>query len=210
MSTDDESVPAGARPRRRIARRPPPARQRRWADLTVAERKAHALRAFVAVSISWVVLFGAYYLAPFDNTGHASTVGRIIGAATVFLAGLGWQVRRITRAGIPEVRAMQALGVIVPLFFVLVASTYLWMSVANPANFTEPLDHASAMYFTVTVFSTVGFGDITPKGDLMRSMVAIQMVVDLALIAALARLLFTLARRSFRDPDYDGEASVGE
>ena len=33
------------------------------------------------------------------------------------------------------------------------------------ANFSEPLDHVGAVYFTVTVISTVGFGDIVARTD---------------------------------------------
>jgi hypothetical protein len=42
------------------------------------------------------------------------------------------------------------------------------------------MDKVGAMYFTVTVFSTVGFGDITAKTDLARTLVTVQMLVNLA------------------------------
>ena len=32
-------------------------------------------------------------------------------------------------------------------------------------SFTQPLDHTTALYFTVTVFATVGFGDIVAATD---------------------------------------------
>ena len=43
------------------------------------------------------------------------------------------------------------------------ASTYFVMERVSAANFTQPLTRTGALYFTVTVFSTVGFGDITPN-----------------------------------------------
>ena len=46
----------------------------------------------------------------------------------------------------------------------------------------------------VTVFSTVGFGDITPKGDLARILVSIQMLLDLVVIGAVVRLLTNAAK----------------
>jgi voltage-gated potassium channel len=40
------------------------------------------------------------------------------------------------------------------------------MSLDNPATFTERFSRSDALYFTITIFSTVGFGDITtPQGQ---------------------------------------------
>ena len=44
------------------------------------------------------------------------------------------------------------------------------------ASFTEPLTRADALYFTVTVFSTVGFGDITAKSETARVVLIVQML----------------------------------
>ena len=54
------------------------------------------------------------------------------------------------------------------MFLVAFSAIYLSMSHEAASTFTEPLDHARALYFTVTIFSTVGFGDITPKTDAAR------------------------------------------
>ena len=58
----------------------------------------------------------------------------------------------------------------------------------------EPLDHTGALYFAITIFSTVGFGDITPKTDLARIVASVQMLLDLVLLGTLVRLLVTAAR----------------
>ena len=65
---------------------------------------------------------------------------------------------------------------------------------SRATTFTQDLDHVRALYFTVTVFSTVGFGDITPRTDPARLIVSVQMLLDLALIGAVVRLLFNAAR----------------
>ena len=52
----------------------------------------------------------------------------------------------------------------------------------------------SALYFTVTVFSTVGFGDITPATDPARVAVMAQMLCDLIFIAVVVRLILEAAR----------------
>ena len=87
-----------------------------------------------------------------------------------------------------------SLGGAIPLFLVVFAVFYLSLSQASTTHFSEPLNHSSALYLVVTVFSTVGFGDITPKGDLARIAVSIQMLLDLVVIGAVVRLLTTAAK----------------
>ena len=94
----------------------------------------------------------------------------------------------------PELRAAVALGVVIPLFFVLFATIYLSMSDASGTTFTQGLDHTRALYFTITIFSTVGFGDITPATDTARLVVSAQMILDLILIGGVVQSL--LARPS--------------
>ena len=69
------------------------------------------------------------------------------------------------------------------------------MARAYPNAFGVPLSRSSALYFTVTVFSTVGFGDITPKTDVARLVVTVQMLADLAVVAVVIRLILGAATR---------------
>ena len=70
-----------------------------------------------------------------------------------------FQVRWIITSRFPGLRGVQALATSIPLFLLLFASTYVVMATISASNFSEPLTHTDALYFTVTVFSTVGFGD---------------------------------------------------
>ena len=54
------------------------------------------------------------------------------------------------------------------------------MAAISVGNFGEPLTRTDALYFTVTVFSTVGFGNIRGKTEAARLVVTGQMIVDLA------------------------------
>jgi hypothetical protein len=45
------------------------------------------------------------------------------------------------------------------------------------------------MYFSVTVFTTVGFGDITAKARAARVVVTCQMILDLVFVGVVLRLL---------------------
>jgi Ion channel len=73
---------------------------------------------------------------------------------------------------------------IIPLYLLLFASTYFLMERASAANFTQSLTRTDALYFSVTVFTTVGFGDIAARSETARVLLIIQMLADLALLGA--------------------------
>jgi voltage-gated potassium channel len=158
-----------------------------------------------------VALLAIYYLLPLDH--YATWV-----AATTLVAGLillviliGFQVRSITRSRFPGLRAVEALGTSVPLFLLLFASTYLVMATVSASSFNQPLTHTDALYFTVTVFATVGFGDIVPKTDTARLVVTGQMAVDLVIIGIGARVILgAVTRGRRRQPEGASAGQPGE
>ena len=78
-------------------------------------------------------------------------------------------------AGFTEslIRAIEALAATVPLFIVLFAATYFVMARSDPGNFNvQGLDRTDTLYFAVTIFSTVGFGDIVATSTNGRIVVA--------------------------------------
>ena len=72
------------------------------------------------------------------------------------------------------------------------------MSAEDASNFNVPLDKIDSLYFTMTILSTVGFGDIVASSNPARIAVMIQMVVGLTLLTALARVVLEAARRAAR------------
>jgi len=165
-------------------------------DLTPRERRREVARSIAHVIVAWVVLLGVFYAIPTGVSSSAGDLARVIIAVVVLGAVLAWQTYRIMRADFPELRAGVALGVVVPLFFVLFATTYLSMSEASGTTFTQGLDHTRALYFTITVFSTVGFGDITPATDPARLVVAAQMILGLLLIGGVVKVLSGAAKQA--------------
>ena len=129
-----------------------------------------ALRAVLTAS----ALLALYYLLPLDHGG--ALVAELAIGIVVFVAVIAFQVRAIMRSEHPEVRGLAALFVSLPLFIVLFASVYYLMSRADTSNFTSHLSRTDALYFTVTIFSTVGFGDITAKTESARLIVTAQIV----------------------------------
>lgn len=179
---------------------------RRVTDLAVHERRVPIARTVAEIVASWIIVLGLYYLLPVDSSRGYGLLVRVVVIVVVIAAVLVWQVVRIQRAPLPELRAAAAAGFIIPLFFALFATTYLAMSHSASTTFSESLDHTRALYFTITVFSTVGFGDITPRTDPARGVVMAQMIIDLIIIGLVFRVLFTAARRAGDD---DGSTSAG-
>ena len=128
-----------------------------------------------------------YYLLPMDRPLDTGTAVRLLIGLLVFAGATVWQVRAVAGSRYPGLRAAEALGLIIPLYLLLFASTYFLMERASAANFTQPLTRTDALYFSVTVFTTVGFGDIAAKSETARVVLIVQMLADLALLGAGAR-----------------------
>jgi voltage-gated potassium channel len=136
------------------------------------------LRAVVSVA----VLVTLYYLLPLDHASSAVAVIILVVGLVGFIALVIVHVRSIMRSSFPILRAIEALAVSVPLFLLLFASTYVVMAAQSPASFGGHLSHTDGLYFTVTVFSTVGFGDITAKTQTARLVVTGQMIANLIIL----------------------------
>jgi voltage-gated potassium channel len=136
-----------------------------------------------------------YARAPWDRLEDASAVGLFL--VWLFLLGLAlwWQLRAVARSPHPWLRAAQAVVLVLLLLVVPFATAYAYASASDPGNFTQPLTRIDALYFTVTVFATVGFGDIAPVTEGARVLVTVQMVIDLVLIGVIIRVLTGVARR---------------
>jgi hypothetical protein len=100
------------------------------------------------------------------------------------------------RSHFPGIRATQALAATTALLLLLFASTYFVMSADDPAAFTETLSRSDALYFTIVVFSTVGFGDITPHAEAARLVVAGQIMLDLLVLGLGIQVILGAVRRS--------------
>jgi voltage-gated potassium channel len=148
------------------------------------------------VSVGGIVF--AYYWIPAGDARGTDLAGVIFLALglTVFAAVFYRQISRVTRADHPVLRAIEALCSILALFVCLFSLLYYASSVNDITAFSEPLTRTDALYFTVTVFSTVGFGDITPVATTQRVMTMAQMLLDVAFLAVLVRVLTMVTQRT--------------
>ena len=105
-------------------------------------------------------------------------------------------------------RGIGALAVIAPLYLLLFAATYFLMASAASASFSmDELTRLDTLYFTVTIFSTVGFGDISPASETARLVVTIQMILNLIVLGAGVKLLTVAVQRGRRSQADEEPAS---
>ena len=152
-------------------------------SLTRAQRRRILRRALTRSLASTIFLVALYCLAPMDKLQGVPLWVSLSAGLAILVVVILLQVRTITSSRYPGLQAVEALAVTAPLFLLLFASAYLVLAQADPANFSPPqLNRTDTLYFTLTVFSTVGFGDITAISQTARVVVMIQMVLDLAVL----------------------------
>lgn len=150
--------------------------------------------ASVRASLKVAALLALYFLGPLaprlDAPNLILLLAALVGVAVLVVA----QVRSVIESPVPSIRAVEALAATVTLLVLVFAAAYFLISESQPAAFTEPLTRADALYFAMTVFSTVGFGDITAVTESARLLVVGQIAVDLAVLGAGVRVFVAAAR----------------
>ncbi len=165
----------------------PPAQRSTRRILTVG-----MLRAVAAT----VVVVVAYFVLPLDAVADLPAAVSLPVLLVAFGALMVFQVRAIMGSSHPGLRAVEALAISLPLFLVIFSATYYVMGVADPGWFSESLSKLDALYFTVTVFATVGFGDIAATSPPARVAVTVQMLADLIVLGIGVRVLTGAVREA--------------
>jgi hypothetical protein len=154
-----------------------------------------------------------YYLLPLpDRRSDAVTVVLlVVGLATVAVV-LVWHIRAIISSNYPRMRAIEALAVAAPMFLLLFAAAYFLLANSSTSNFGTELTRTDTLYFSVTVFSTTGFGDIAPHSSDARLLVTGQMIgnmifIGLGIRQLLAATQLGLRRRASAGSDGDPGAT---
>ncbi|WP_323375404.1 potassium channel family protein [Streptomyces alkaliterrae] len=144
-----------------------------------------------------VALLLVYYLLPLDDDfeGYVALalLCGLVGVTALFV----WEVRAVTRADRPRLRAVQAFTAVVTLFLLLFAAGYFMLSDADTAAFTEPLTRTDALYFALTTFATVGYGDIAAVSQPARIAAMLQMAFGLLLVGVAAKVLVGAVNAAF-------------
>jgi len=183
--------------------------------LSAKERRHFLLLTLVKAGSALLVVLVLYYVLPLDNIPDGLLFLALFVELLVLAAVVVWQVRRVLKARTPLLAAIEALAFTVPLFLVVFAAMYVGLAANSPTNFNiGPMTRTDGLYFTVTVFATVGFGDITATSQLTRGLVTVQMLLDLVVLGLLIRVFFGAVQEAWKAkaaaaPDADAGAIAG-
>lgn len=167
--------------------------------LSRKERRRFLLLTLAKAGSALVLVLVLYYLLPLDNIPDGLLFLALFVELLVLAVVVAWQVRRVLHASTPLLAAIQALAFTVPLFLVVFAAMYVGLASNSAANFNVgSLTRTDGLYFTVTVFATVGFGDITATSQLTRGLVTVQMLLDLVVLGLLIRVFFGAVQEAWR------------
>lgn len=160
----------------------------------------------LGIGAVWTVLFVAYALAPLGRRLEGTVAVQLVVWLLVLFGVIGSQILAVSRSPYPNLRALQAAAISLPMFLLLFSVAYYVSGQIDAGNFSQPLTRIDALYFAVTVFATVGFGDIVANTEGARLMVTLQMLADLVLVGLFAKVLLGTARRRRQALDGDDPA----
>jgi voltage-gated potassium channel len=139
----------------------------------------------------------AYFLVPVEGqtAARAAAVIAAVGIAAILVV-FARQISRVSRSRRPVLAAIEALVLVFGMFIALFALLYTSISTSNPQAFTQDVDKVAGLYFTTTVLTTVGFGDISAVSQPARVLVTVQMVLGMVLIGTAFKALGFSAKRA--------------
>jgi hypothetical protein len=152
------------------------------------------VRALLPAGLTTVGLVVLYFYAPLDRPWTPLTVLVLAAGLVLAAVAVGWQIWAVARSPHPRLRAVAVLVFSFPVLILLFSVAYLLMAQDRPESFSEPLTRVTSLYFAMTVFTTVGFGDLVARTQAARIVVIVQMLVNLSYVGLLARSIIEAAR----------------
>jgi|RhiMethySRZTD1v2_1073278.scaffolds.fasta_scaffold43966_3 voltage-gated potassium channel len=165
-----------------------------WEELPVRRRRRLLTIASIRSLASAAVLVTAYFLLPFTRLSNGNLIAEFVVGVLLVVVVLTGQTVATLRSGYPLLRSAEAMATTIPLFLVVFSTTHYLINGLSAGSYSEPMTRFDALYFTITTFATVGFGDITPVSFPARFVTLVQMMGGLILIGVVARVLIGAAR----------------
>jgi hypothetical protein len=168
-------------------------------DLQESERALRRTKRAVCVLVPVQVVFWIYFWATSARSGLSApmvlvscvppTVVTIYAVATVMVI---------------KDRLWTTVVIVFAAVDILITFSKLYYDAGTTRDFTEPLSHTGALYFSLGMLTTAGTGTISPVSDAAKTVVGIQMILDLlffavALVIAVTRFTEPTASTARRD-----------
>jgi hypothetical protein len=164
----------------------------------VGDQPRVALLAIIGTAFYVIAALAAFFAMPakdLDVDSVWDAVALLALAIVLLLLLYVVSLRRIGRSRYPMLRALLIITVFFVTYVLLMAYVYLSLESRFPGQVPGVSTHVDALYFTVTVLTTVGFGDITPVGQAAKAVVTVQMVFTVVVLGALLRSAATVGRQ---------------
>ena len=188
----------------------PTRQQEQFRNLPPKERRRYLVGTLLRAVISTGLVLAVYFVLPFDDFAASSfwltlTVSLLVVAFLVVI-----EVRAVLRAQRPGGRAVQAIAITLPAFVTVFAIAYFMLSRSSTSNFNDPnLTKLDSLYFTMTVLTTVGFGDIVATSQFARAVVIVQEALDLIVIGLVIRVFVAAVQEAWKRNDDEGSELIG-
>ncbi|MFH8973812.1 potassium channel family protein [Streptomyces sp. NPDC017890] len=154
---------------------------------------------------SAVAVIVAYFLLPLDQLGpgRPGLSWLLFASVLIVVAALLLRAVRDVLVDRPDARP----GVLITLLIVLTVHVFAagyYALAKQPGEFTGLRTRVDALYFTVVTLATVGYGDITPRGQAARTVTVLQILYTFVFLTAAAtaltrRMRDMVVRRMERD-----------
>jgi voltage-gated potassium channel len=153
---------------------------------TVSSREVGAARIGLLVA-EVLVLVVAYFLIPLEGSLAFRLLAYGLGLALVVFV-VARQMRRHLGSRDNEVR-IDSLALAIVMSVLLFALAYYAVSTAESGEFSGLSTRVDALYYSLTVATTTGFGDVSAQSQLARVLVSAQLVFNMLIVATAVPLL---------------------
>ncbi|PKW13933.1 ion channel [Saccharopolyspora spinosa] len=139
-----------------------------------------------------------YYLLPTGRFGLFGTVNAVVIFAlglTAISALIMFQVRRFRIEGARH--GSSIAGVVASLYLAVLffAAVYFGLAAHDPGSIAALRTKTDALYFSLSITSTVGFGDVHAVSEFARAVAAVHMTFNIGFLAAAVAVVRARASR---------------
>lgn len=146
-------------------------------------------RLFGHTTVVLGLLTTVYFVIPLRLRPDVSVLTRAAVAVVIATAAVLYLRWRRDRPLSPAYARIELLLVVLYGLVLAFGLIYTFIATYAPAQFSGLNDRVDALYFSVTIIATVGFGDIHARDTAAQLVVTVHMLINLIYIGTAVRLL---------------------